>query len=441
MFQTNSLRFRVAFYYALFGAGLSILLSGVVYFTVQQIGHRLMDQVLLVELYEHASEPVFAPPSTASIKGYVLSAAESSPDIPAEIKNLAPGSYNVAVGKVDYRVLVVELDGARYFMLFDTASQHLQETQFFRFVLFFAIFMIVTSSIGGVILASRVTSSVSRLAKQVGQAEPRDADLSLIKLTGNDEVGELARAFDRYLRRLREFIERENYFTADVSHELRTPLAIMLGTVEVLEQDETLSQKQRERIARIRRAAQDMIELTSALLLMSREPQHSADESPCHVGEVLRGCVEKHLPLIAGRPIRMEVKLTAEPDLLFERPLLEIVIGNLIRNALFNTKSGFVLLRLEADRLIVQDTGVGMRPDELARALDRYYKGPSSAGSGVGLSLVKRICERYGWRISLDSQQGQGTTAEINFSAAKSTGLLIRQNMAHSAIRGEPVEP
>lgn len=441
MFQTNSLRFRVAFYYALFGAGLSILLSGVVYFTVQQIGHRLMDQVLLVELYEHASEPVFAPPSTASIKGYVLSAAESSPDIPAEIKNLAPGSYNVAVGKVDYRVLAVELDGARYFMLFDTASQHLQETQFFRFVLFFAIFMIVTSSIGGVILASRVTSSVSRLAKQVGQAEPRDADLSLIKLTGNDEVGELARAFDRYLRRLREFIERENYFTADVSHELRTPLAIMLGTVEVLEQDETLSEKQRERIARIRRAAQDMIELTSALLLMSREPQHSADESPCHAGEVLRGCVEKHLPLIAGRPIRMEVKLTAEPDLLFERPLLEIVIGNLIRNALFNTKSGFVLLRLEADRLIVQDTGVGMRPDELARALDRYYKGPSSAGSGVGLSLVKRICERYGWSISLDSQQGQGTTAEINFSAAKSTGLLIRQNMAHSAIRGEPVEP
>jgi signal transduction histidine kinase len=60
-----------------------------------------------------------------------------------------------------------------------------------------------------------------------------------------------------------------------------------------------------------------------------------------------------------------------------------------------------------------------MRPDELARALDRYYKGPSSAGSGVGLSLVKRICERYGWRISLDSQEGQGTTAEIVFSAKK----------------------
>lgn len=424
MFQTSSLRFRVAFYYALFGAGLSVLLSSGVYFTVQQIGHRLMDQVLLVELYEHASEEHFESPNTASIKGYVVSDQETSRNIPPEVKALPPGGHNVTVGEVDYRAQVVDVGDARYFMLFNTESQHLQETKFFRFVVFFAIFMIVSSSIGGVILASRVTASVTRLARQVGQAEPRDADLSLIKLTTNDEVGELARAFDRYLRRLREFIERENYFTADVSHELRTPLAIMLGTVEVLEQDETLTTKQRERIARIRRAAQDMIELTSALLLMAREQQYSRDEPPGHVGEVVRGCVEKHLPLIAGRPIRMEVKLIAEPDLLFERPLLEVVIGNLIRNALFNTKAGFVLLRLEEDRLVVQDTGVGMRPDELARALDRYYKGPSSAGSGVGLSLVKRICERYGWRISLDSQEGQGTTAVIMFSVSKSPLLL-----------------
>jgi signal transduction histidine kinase len=57
-----------------------------------------------------------------------------------------------------------------------------------------------------------------------------------------------------------------------------------------------------------------------------------------------------------------------------------------------------------------------MRPEELARALERYYKGASSAGAGVGLSLVKRICDRYGWRIYLDSQEGLGTTAVIDFS-------------------------
>ncbi len=417
MLQTNSLRFRVALYYAIFGAGLSIVLSAAVFFIVQQIGHQRMDEILRVELDKHIHNSGFEAPNTVSIEGYVRPPAGSGQDIPAEIRDLAPGNYNVTVGDTDYRVLVDDRNGARYFMLFDTESQHIQEAKFSRFVAIFALFMIVSSSAGGVLLASRVTASVTRLAAQVGKAKPGDLELSLIKLTSNDEVGELARAFDRYLRRLREFTEREKYFTADVSHELRTPLAIMLGSVEMLEQDKTLSEKQKERLSRIRRAAQDMIDLTAALLLMGREHQPSLDEQPCNVADVALACVEKHRHLIGDRPIRMEVKLLAEPSLIVERPLLEIVIGNLIRNALFNTKSGMVTFRLEAQRLTVQDTGVGMRPEELARALERYYKGASSTGAGVGLSLVKRICDRYGWRISLESQEGKGTTASIDFSA------------------------
>jgi len=416
MLQTNSLRFRVAFFYALFGAGLSILLSGGFFLAVQEVGHSLMDNILRSELEEHASPALFVPPNEKSIKGYARMEGQSGQDIPAEIRNLSPGSYNLNVEGVDYRILVVDKFGSRFFMLYDTDSQHRHEAIFFRYLAIFVIFMVISSSAGGFWLASRVTAPVIRLSRQVSQAKPGDTEMSLIKLTSDDEVGELARAFDRYLRRLREFVERENYFTADVSHELRTPLAIMLGSVEVLEQDESLSAKQKERIARVRRAAQDMIDLTSALLLMAREHLSAAEESPCHVAEVLQACVEKHRHLIGDRPIRMEVEVLADPSVIVERPLLEIVIGNLIRNALFHTKSGVVSLKLEAERLLVSDTGVGMRPEELARAMERYYKGASSAGAGVGLSLVKRICDRYGWRVALESEEGKGTTAEIGFS-------------------------
>ena len=417
MYQTNSLRFRVALFYAIFGGGLSLLLSGGAFLTVEQIGHQLMDEAMYQELDTHASEANFVEPNTASIKGYVISNTQRSKNIPEEIVNLKPGNYNMVVGEIDYRVLVADRYHARYFMLFDTEVEHVHEAAYFRYVAIFAIFMIIGSSMGGFWLATRITEPVTRLAEQVGQAGPGDTELSLIKLTSNDEVGELARAFDRYLRRLREFIERENFFTADVSHELRTPLAIMLGTVEVLEQDESLSMKQRERISRIRRAAQDMIDLTSALLLMAREHHTTIEEQQCQVAEVVLACVEKHSHLVGDRPIRLEVELLAHPGLIVERPLLEIVIGNLIRNALFHTKAGEVRLTLEAGRLIVKDTGAGMRPVELERAMERYYKGASSAGAGVGLSLVKRICDRYGWRISLISKEGEGTSAEISFSA------------------------
>ncbi len=423
MFQFNSLRFRVAFFYALFGAGLSLLLSWGVFLSVQQMGHRLMDETLRAELDDsverHARDSVFVPPNTVSIKGYVMSGSEPEKNIPAEIKKTLPGSHSIVVDGKDYRILVADRNGARYYMLFDTESQHRREERFYRFLAIFALFMTICSAAGGFWLAIRVTAPVTRLAEQVSQSEPGDANLSLTKLARNDEVGELARAFDRYLRRLREFIERESYFTADVSHELRTPLAIILGTVEVLEQDETLSSKQKERVARIRHAVQDMIDLTAALLLMAREHLPAAEESPCHVADVVRSCVEKHQHLIGDRAVRVEVELRAKPDLLVERPLLEIVIGNLLRNALFNTNVGSVRLQLDAERLIVQDTGVGMRPEELARALERHFKGASSAGAGVGLSLVKRICDRYGWRISLESTEGQGTRAEVVFPATK----------------------
>lgn len=421
MLPINSLRFRVAFFYALFGAVLSIALCSVLFITVQQMGHMLMDESLRAELEDsvdrHSRNPLFIPPNTISIRGYVLSGNKSDYSIPASVKSLNLGSHNVTVGEIDYRVLVADRNGFRYFMLFDTDKQHERETHFFRILWVFALFMTLVSAAGGYWLANRIVGPLSRLAQQFSQSEPGGERLSLAKLARNDEVGDLARAFDRYLNRLREFAERESYFTADVSHELRTPLAIILGTVEVMEQDGSLSAKQKERVTRIKRAIQDMIEFTSALMLMSRERSPSAEEQPCPFGEVVRSCAEKHHELIAGREIRMEVELSADPNLVVERPLLEIVIGNLIRNALFNMHAGTVFLRLEADRLIVQDTGHGMRPEELSRALERHFKGSKSTGAGVGLSLVKRICDRYGWKILLESEQGVGTTAQIVFTS------------------------
>ncbi len=423
MLPSNSLRFRVALVFAVFGAMLSILLAAGLYVTAQQLGHRLMDEALQAELDDSVErqvrDAVFVPPNTVSIKGYVLSPSSPGKDIPDGIKALSPGKYNKTIQDTDYRILVEDRNSARYFMLFDTNNQHMREEKFFHSLIFFALLMTGCSAGAGFWLAVSVISPVSQLATLVGQAEPGDASLPPVKLERNDEVGELARAFDRYMRRMREFVERENYFAADVSHELRTPLAIIGGTVEVLEQDATLTQKQRERIERIKRAMQDMVDLTSALLLLAREYRPSAEAGPCDVDEVIRTCADKHGYLIAGRPISLELDLAGSPRLNVERPLLEVVIGNLLRNALFNTRSGTILIGLEEDRLIVKDSGLGMSQEVLAHAFEQHFKGVSSAGAGVGLSLVKRICDRYGWQIHIESEQEKGTTVAVHFGTLR----------------------
>lgn len=421
MSPLHSLRFRVAFFYALLGATLSLLLSTSVYFAALKIADRLIDETLHAELEDsvvrHQRNPAFTPPDTLSIKGFVSDSPSDVKLVPAEISSLPVGTHDILLQQDSFRVLIEDRGQARYYLLFETESQHQLQEELLHFLIGFALTLTFASAGVGFWLALRIIAPVSRLAAQVSQAEPNDLNLSLSKLMRNDEVGELSRAFDRYLRRMREFIERESFFTADVSHELRTPLAVILGTVEVLEQDDTLSVKQRERVTRMRRAVLDMIELTHALLLMSRERSPQSVEPICQVGLVVQDCVHKHQALIENRNITMPVEINASVELYTERTLLEVIISNLIRNAVFNTESGTISIRLDSDRLVVRDTGKGMQPEELTRALERHYKGPASAGAGVGLSLVKRICDRYGWVISLESTAGVGTTAQIIFDS------------------------
>lgn len=420
MRQISSLRFRVALLFALFGALLSFTLCAGIFYAAHKVADHLVDEILNTELEDsairHALSPVFIPPNILSLKGFVLSSTEPDQNIPSEIKSLSPGIYEVTIAGIDYRALIADRNDHRYFMLFDINDQNVREAKLSEFLLFFALFTTVCSAVGGFWLAARIIAPITNLALQVSQAEPGDTHLSLAKLTRKDEVGELARAFDRFLNRINDFIERERYFTTDISHELRTPLAVILGAVEVMEQDEKLSPKQKERIQRIHRAAGGLSELASALLLLAHEYVPKADQKPCNLAEAFRVCIDKHQPLIGTRQISLQLEIIDEPLVKLERPLLDTVIDNLLRNALFNTQSGTILLRLEAERFIVRDTGLGIPQNMLDQIFTRHYKGASSSGSGIGLSIVKRVCDRYDWHISIASQEGTGTTVEIVFA-------------------------
>ena len=96
--------------------------------------------------------------------------------------------------------------------------------------------------------------------------------------------------------------------------------------------------------------------------------------------------------------------------------LFSIVVDNLVRNAVAHTEAGRVSVHLYADRLVVSDTGIGIEAEEIGRVFQRYYRGAASSGSGIGLSLVKRICDRQGWQIELVSRPGGGTNATLKFS-------------------------
>ena len=139
------------------------------------------------------------------------------------------------------------------------------------------------------------------------------------------------------------------------------------------------------------------------------------------VADVVDEEVAKLRPLLANKPIEMEVVANARPVLHASPRVFAVMLRNLLSNACTYTESGRIEVRIEPDRIVVADTGIGMDPATLQRAFDPFYRADPDKleGKGMGLSIVHRLGERFGWPVSLESQPGAGTTATIHFGNAR----------------------
>jgi len=417
MTRRHSLRFRVAIAFAGLGAALSLLLSVGIWFAARDVSQRLMDQTLKAELEDYmarrARNPNSLPPDTASLRGYLGKAGTAWDDLPEPVRTLPPGQYEITLGKVPYRVAIAEHDGDRFGILFNEERQKRREQRFLGYLVAGAALMTLLAAVGGLWLAGRVIAPVTDLAQAVSRAGPEDPP-RLARDTGpDDEIDELARAFDRYLLRLAAFVERERAFAADASHELRTPLAVIRGAVEVLADDPGLTAAQLQRVARIERATAEMAELIAALLLLAREEQAPVDES-CDARRIAADCIERYRTLAASRGTILALEAPVAVELRAPPALFAIVVANLVHNAVAHTRDGQITVCLDDRTLMVRDTGSGIRGDELAYVFERYYRGAESTGAGIGLFLVKRICDRLGWQIALQSHVVEGTTVTLS---------------------------
>lgn len=398
---------------------MSFFLSLGLSFTAHNLGDRLIDETLRAEIQDYISRrtrnPNSLPPATVSIRGYVFLPGQNKTDTPAELHNLPPGMYQLTFNRIPYRVAVADQDEVRYVMMFNELRQRKRESAFLVYLVAGALIMTLVSAWIGWWLAGKVVAPIAELDLRVSNASPEGNTIDIAQGFEPDEIGKLAQVFAGYLKRMRAFIDRERAFTSDVSHELRTPLAIVLGVVELMEEDKQLQDKQKERVDRIGRAVRGMIDMTTALLLMGRE---ASTEEPliqkCDVCEIVSHIIDMHRHLLSAHT-SVKLVCTSHPQIRAEHTLFGIVVANLIRNAFTYTPSGSILITVEDHSLTVTDTGTGIHSEQIGKVFQRHFKGSGSTGSGIGLSLVKRICDRYGWETIIDSIEGMGTSAQLIF--------------------------
>ncbi len=229
--------------------------------------------------------------------------------------------------------------------------------------------------------------------------------------------------------KLREMDRRKSEFFANVSHEFRTPLTLILGPVEEVlgsEDGGTLNEGARAKLAVARRNALQLNGLVNQLLDLA---QLEAGRLPLRIersdlAAFARGVVRAHTPLAERCRVHLRFRAEAAPlPAVFDPEKLQVVLGNLLSNALkFTPEGGQVLVclstREERAVLRVQDNGPGIAPGDLPHIFDRFYQADGSAtrrheGTGIGLALAKELVEVHGGTIRAASEEGFGATFTV----------------------------
>lgn len=334
------------------------------------------------------------------------------------LAGLAAGLHEIVYQGRDYDVHIVEHDGERFYLLFDDTQ--LEKYEHFIVFLLTGIFVVNTLATIwiGFWLSGRVVRPIKDLAQQVKETKPGEASEPLAHSFADDEVGDLAAAFDAYQGRLMAFVTREREFTADASHELRSPLAVIRATAEGMLSNQALPARFLPKIKRIMRAAETMADTLEVLLWLARE---KADDllldNRTDLASELERLVLDQRENLAGRSISIDLELKARPELMTPPAAAVMVVDNLLRNALAHTIEGRVGVVLEEERLLIEDTGPGIAPEDLHRVFERGRRGSNinTIGRGLGLAIASRLCERFGWSLSLENVVSGGVRAEWRF--------------------------
>ena len=428
MTSDGGLTRRISRTFVLQAAGISVAAVVGVYLAAAILQEVLVTEALRQEAdyywERHARDPLAPLPDTRNLRGFLIpDGAEGV--LPENLRGLVAGFHDVP-GEAEFTtVYVTAREGRRLYLVFDGERVNELATYFGLVPLMLVLLVLYLSVWLAYRASQRAVSPVTWLARTVNRLDPDAPDPAAfdpkrLPPDADEEVRVLAAALDRFAERLGAFVERERQFTRDASHELRTPLTVIRIASDMLAADEGLPERVRRDVERIGRAVRDMEELVATFLLLAREGDQGLATGRICVNDVVADELERARLVAGDKPI--EVRSTAACDLWIDASpqVLSALIGNLLRNALAYTDAGRVEVRIEPQQVVIEDSGIGMDETMVRQAFEPFVRGEPQrqGGQGIGLSIVRRLSERFRWPVAIESEPAAGTRVQIGFPDA-----------------------
>ena len=424
MQSRRKLRFRLIVTFTLFGFGLSALFAVASLYVRSKVESQLINQSLEADVQQALESKHLRPNQPLQsnlVKAYLWSDRKVY-EAPLSWQGLQPGVYDMRGGTdgnpARYKLAVSHRYGLWAFLTYDISRAGLGKRQLITTLLGVVILFSLLSLTVGYWLSRRVMRPVTDLARRLRAFRSGRQLEPLAPHFAEDEVGELAAALDDYAQRQSALIERDREFNADVSHELRTPLAVIASTTELLVAMPDLPEKLHTRLHRIERAVRQATELTQALLLLSRaERSGPVDGETTDVTKVVMEVIDTNQPNLSRKPIALRAEIEAMVTVEAPSSVVAVALGNLVGNACKYTQEGEIVVRVQPGRVRVEDTGPGIRAEDAEHLFERGVRGDGETvkGAGLGLAIVRRLCELYGWRVTLAPRAERGAVATLDF--------------------------
>ena len=242
-----------------------------------------------------------------------------------------------------------------------------------------------------------------------------------------DELYTLSQTINNLLDRIENTIEREKQFTSDASHELRTPLTVIKGTLEVLIRKPRNQEEYQEKINFCVSEVNRLNHLVDQLLLLARFENQNKSlkiEKVC-LNAIILDTISRYSSSIQAKKNQIITDFTKEYYVENDAYLLSIIINNLVSNALkySNENANLNIVLTDENKNIeclIIDSGIGIPAEDLQKIFNQFYRSKTIEltgikGSGLGLSIVKRLCALLHIDIKITSKENIGTTVFLSF--------------------------
>lgn len=290
--------------------------------------------------------------------------------------------------------------------------------------------LLTLSTIGSYWLAGRAFRPIHRLTRTARELGIKDLHQRVPVPQAEDEVQELAIIFNQMIERLERAFIQQRRFVADASHELRTPVAVIRSMAEVALAQAASSVDYTTVLEEIRAESERLGKLTNALLALARadEGQTKLDADLIRLDLLTADVAASLEPLAEERGITLNIHTLSPAVVLGDTARLIQILMGLVDNALIYTNpGGTVTLSVETctahTHVIVQDTGIGIAPKDLAHIFERFYRADparskAAGGSGLGLAIADWAVRAHGGIITVTSKLGQGSTFLVTLPLA-----------------------